>query len=150
MDGHGCGKTGGTSGGNPCSRRGKRTGIKRSGHIHSVTSSYFFRGANLHSAATKDDKGNDEAFPMAPALQSGITVYAPIDGVFLDIWTSMALTERETEKYNGYFQLNLPLAYKVESVTVTFTAFGLYLLNNQAETLPDVYGGVSLGATYSL
>ncbi len=63
-----------------------------------VTSSYFFRGVNLHSAATKDDKGNDEAFPMVPALRSGITVYAPIDGVFLDIWTSFALTERETAK----------------------------------------------------
>lgn len=220
-----------------------------------VTSSYFFRGANLHSPATVDDEGNDEAFPVAPALQSGITIYAPIEGLYFDIWTSFALTDRETDaalyqvdeidytvgydfenkagafgikfinyalpnvsgpEYTdlllsytapvllsptfviandlvhgatylefgishelalseelsfapgvlygytfesgspyygsgGYVQLNLPLSFAAtEDLGIDFTVFSIYNLDKQADTLPAVYAGVSLAATYSI
>lgn len=220
-----------------------------------VTSSYFFRGAHLHNAATVDKKGVDTEFPVAPALQSGITVYAPLEGLYFDIWTSFAMTDRETDKKlqnadeidytvgydfenkagsfgikfinyalpnvagaeytdlmmtytapillapslaiandlvhgatylefgisheiafseelsfapgllygytftsgspyygnGGYVQLNLPLSYAAtDDLGIDFTVFGIYNLDKAGDTLPDVFAGVSLAATYSI
>ncbi len=95
-------------------------------------SSYFFRGNNMFSAATKDDAGKDEAFPVAPVFQPGFTVATPLEGFVFDVWSSFSLTERDGD-YNlkSLDEVDLTAKYSFENKIGSFSVFMItYMLPN--------------------
>ncbi len=64
-----------------------------------AVSGYFFRGFHAGNGASaeinKDGKAVDSAFPIAPAIQPGVTVSTPIEGLWIDVWSSFVTTGRK-------------------------------------------------------
>ena len=59
-----------------------------------VASTYLWRGIDIH-AMNEDHTGNQrDIFNFAPALMPSLTVYAPIKGLWFNIWGSRGLVSR--------------------------------------------------------
>ncbi len=114
-------------------------------------SSYFFRGAHVHSAATKEydkTKGeykDDVAFPIAPAIQPGFTFYTPLKGLSFDVWSSFALTNRPSAEVKedgdtadglrSVDEVDFLVSYEFDNKVGTWNIFFLtYMLPNSTET----------------
>ena len=122
-----------------------------------VASSYFFRGAHVYSAATKEYDAtkstykDDVAFPLAPSLQSGFTFYAPLKGLSFDVWSAFALTNRKAatvtnsgdtaDHLSSVDEVDFTVAYEFDNKVGTWKIFLIsYLLPNDSSTQFTEFG----------
>ncbi len=60
-----------------------------------VASNYIWRGFDLYESKYAADESDPGAFLTVPSIMPSLTVYTPIEGLWLNVWGGFAATDRE-------------------------------------------------------
>lgn len=60
-----------------------------------ISTNYIWRGLDLYESKFAADKVEKGAFVMVPSFMPSLTVYTPIEGLWLNVWGGFAATDRE-------------------------------------------------------